>query len=207
VDRAFAGDEHARRELVAALTPVIQRRVVLELFRRRSLARGRDLKQEVDDMTQQVFLSFLENDGRALRAWSAGRGLSLTDFVELLAARQVASILRSGRRSPWKEDAVAEDELEAHSSHDGGPELLAAARRLGAVLLERLRDELSPKGLELFELLFVREQDVDEVTRSLAMSADAVYAWRSRLARLARRIAKELQEDPHMGEVAAENAR
>jgi len=146
-------------------------------------------------MTQQVFLSLLEDGGRALRAWSPARGLSLVDFVGLLTARQVASILRSGRRSPWKEDAASDQVFQAIAAADPGPEVLAAARDLGEMIVERLRDELSPKGLALFELLFVREAETTEVAAAYGMTLESVYAWRSRIGRLTRRIAEELQAD------------
>jgi RNA polymerase sigma-70 factor (ECF subfamily) len=146
-------------------------------------------------MSQQVFVSLLEGDARALRAWAPGRGLSLLEFVELLASREVVSILRSGRRNPWKEDTVAEDVIDEHAGVEQGPELLASARNFGAALVERLHAQLSTKGIELFELLFVQERDVAEVAGSLGMSTDAVYAWRSRIARLAREIARELQSE------------
>jgi DNA-directed RNA polymerase specialized sigma24 family protein len=193
VEQALAADARARRALVDALAPVIQRRVAIELFRRKGLARGRDLQQEVEDMTQQVFVAVLEGDGRALRAWSPDRGLSLSEFVSLLAAREVVSILRSGRRSPWKEDSVADEVMDAYVGAEDGPELLASARNFGAALVERLREELSPKGIEIFELLFVRERGVAEVAGSLGMTTDAVYAWRSRLAKRARQIARTLR--------------
>jgi RNA polymerase sigma-70 factor (ECF subfamily) len=196
MERALGKDARARRDLVDALVPIVQRRVAIELFRRRWQARGPDLEQEVEDMTQQVFVSLLEGDARALRAWSPERGLPLSEFVSLLAAREVASILRSGRRSPWKEDAVADDVMSDYVGAvgaDAGPELLASARSLGAALVDRLREQLSPKGLELFQLLFVHEREVSDVAQALGMTMDAVYAWRSRIAKLARQIAGELQ--------------
>jgi RNA polymerase sigma-70 factor (ECF subfamily) len=195
IEQALGADPRARRALVDALVPIVQRRVAIELFRRKGLARGRNLRQEVDDMTQQVFVSLLEGDARALRAWTPGRGLALPEFVELLASREVASILRSGRRNPWKEDTVADDVMSEYVGVEEGPELLASARSFGAALVERLQAQLSPKGVELFELLFVHERDVADVAGALGMSMDAVYAWRSRIARLARQIARELQSE------------
>jgi hypothetical protein len=194
IEQALAADARACRALVDALAPVVQRRVAIELFRRKGLARGRHLQQEVEDMTQQVFVALLEGDARALRAWSPARGLPLSDFVGLLATREVVSILRSGRRSPWKEDAVADDVMNEYAgAQGGGPELVATARNFGEALVERLRQQLSPKGFVLFELLFVLEHDVVEVAESQEMSTDAIYAWRSRIARLARQIARELK--------------
>ena len=52
---------------------------------RRFLDRWRENKdaiQEVKDMTQAVFLSLFEDDGKALRAWDPTRGSPLESFVE-----------------------------------------------------------------------------------------------------------------------------
>ena len=59
---ALSGDRKALRELVDALTPVIQARVVRALLRRRGQAAGRDIRQEVEDMTQDVFSALFAHE-------------------------------------------------------------------------------------------------------------------------------------------------
>ncbi len=195
VRRALSGDPAALRGLVAALTPVIQARVARTLLARRyRLAGGRDVRQEVEDLSQDVFLALFSRDGHVLRTWQAERGLSLENFVGLIAERQVLSFLRSGRRNPWKEDAsFTAEELETEAP-ESGPEETAASREYLALLLDRLREELSPLGWRLFELLFVREMSQSEVEAASGLSADAVYAWRSRLRRLSQKLLAELSE-------------
>jgi RNA polymerase sigma factor (sigma-70 family) len=193
VRRALAGDPAALGGLVALLTPVIQGRVARTLLARRyRLAGGRDLRQEVEDLSQDVFLALFSRDGHVLRTWQAERGLSLENFVGLIAERQVLSFLRSGRRNPWKEDPLlASDEIEPESP-ESNPEVAASSREHLALLLDRLREELSPLGWRLFELLFVREMSQSEVEAATGLSADAVYAWRSRLRRLAQKLLAEM---------------
>ena len=193
VRRALAGDPAAVAELVAVLTPVIQARVARTLLAcRHRLAGSRDVRQEVEDLTQDVFLALFARDARVLRAWQAERGLSLESFVGLVAERQVRSFLRSGRRNPWKEDPILTDgELEPEAP-DSGPEEVAASREHLSLLLDRLREELSPLGRWMFELLFVQELSQAEVQAASGLSADAVYAWRSRLRRLAQKLLAEV---------------
>jgi RNA polymerase sigma factor (sigma-70 family) len=193
VRNALIGDSTALNRLVAVLTPVIQARVARTLLARRfRLAGGRDVRQEVEDLSQEVFLALFSRDAHVLRAWQAERGLSLENFVGLVAERQVLSFLRSGRRNPWKEDpSFTAEELEAESP-ESGPEDAAASRELLALLLDRLREELSPLGRRLFELLFVQERSLNEVRDASGLSADAVYAWRSRLRRLAQKLLIEM---------------
>jgi RNA polymerase sigma factor (sigma-70 family) len=193
VRRALSGDPEALRGLVAALTPVIQARVARTLLARRyRLAGGRDVRQEVEDLSQDVFLALFSRDGRILQSWQAERGLSLENFVGLIAERQVLSFLRSGRRNPWKEEAsFTAEELETEAP-ESGPEETASSREHLALLLDRLREELSPLGWRLFELLFVQEMSQSEVEAASGLSAGAVYAWRSRLRRLSQKLRAEL---------------
>jgi DNA-directed RNA polymerase specialized sigma24 family protein len=194
VQRALAGDGGALAALVAALTPVVQARVARTLLLRRSgAAAGRDVRQEVEDLSQEVFLVLFADGGKVLRSWQPERGLSLVNFVGLVAERRTASILRSGRRSPWQDDPTLPGELDRATS-ESGPEEVAASREQLGFLLRRLTDELSPLGRHLFDLLFIQELPLPEVVARTALSADAVYAWRSRLRKLARRLLAETSE-------------
>jgi len=146
-------------------------------------------------MTQDVFVALFDDSGKVLRSWEPGRGLSLANFIGLVAERQVTAILRSGRRSPWTEDPTLAEEMERPSDHALGPEARVASQQLLAVLLDRVRAALSPKGLDLFERLLVREESVETVCAATGMSQDAVYAWRSRLGKLVRAFLAEEVSD------------
>lgn len=196
VQRALAGDQTALTRLVAGLTPVVQSRVARTLLARRSrLGSGRDVRQEVEDLSQEVFLALFARDARVLRSWQAERGLSLENFVGLVAERQVVSFLRSGRRNPWKEDPTAAENLDV-TDPERGPEEVTASREQLSLLLERLREKLSPLGHQLFVLLFVQEMTIPETMAESGLSADAVYAWRSRLIRVAKQLRAELSGKP-----------
>ena len=185
--RALAGDEGALRELVVALTPVIHGRIARVLLRTGYHAAGRNVRQELEDIAQEVFLALFAKGARILASWEPERGLSLMGFVALVAERQTVTILRSGKRSPFKEDPTLTEELDREDPA-ASPEGITASRQTLRRLLEGLHEELSPLGRHLFDLLFLKELPVGEVVRKTAMSNDAVYAWRSRLRRLAHRL-------------------
>jgi RNA polymerase sigma factor (sigma-70 family) len=192
IDSALAGDQLAIEKLVALLTPVIQARIARTLLAyRRGGSAGRDVHQEVADLAQEVFLLLFSHDGKVLRSWQPERGLTLENFVGLVAERQTVSLLRSGRRSPWKEDPTLEADLDQNAASHPEPEAAAASRDQLQRLLRRLEEELSPLGRHLFDLIFVQELAVAEVEAKTGLSADAVYAWRSRLRKLARRLLEE----------------
>lgn len=195
ISDALAGDRQALRRFVDALTPIIQARVVRGLARRRMAAGNRDPRQEVEDMTQDVFGALFANDGRVLRAWDPERGLSLANFVGLVADRHVASMLRSGRKSPWTDTPVELDEMElaAGTVPDAAPGL--ESRRALSRLLDRLRESLSPRGLELFQRLYVDEEPIEEVAGAMRMTREAIYAWRNRVTKILQKLHAEIDDE------------
>ncbi len=85
------------------------------------LGRGRDARQEVKDLTQHVLMILFAEEGRALLRWDPDGGASFANFVGLIAEREIASILRSRRRSPGEEPTEAGD-LDEITSADPGHE-------------------------------------------------------------------------------------
>ncbi len=208
VQRAIARQPDAVRALIRALTPVVQIRVARALQRSHTVrTQGRSPAQDVEDMTQEVLLALFDDDARALRAWDPSRGASLVSFVGLVAEHQVASILRSGKRRPWRHEDTGDEVLEFVPAERPTTEKRLASRELYTKIIERLRAELSPRGLELFYALLVDEEPVDAICTRLAMSADAVYAWRSRLAKFVRGIAAEIESIGVMSDPDAEARR
>ena len=198
IQRAIDREPAAVSRLVGALMPLVQVRVARALTKRRRP--GRDPRQEVEDFCQEVFLGLFSDDARPLRAWDPARGMSFPNFVGMFAEHQVATIFRSGKRRPWNEDLFAEPDLEVIEGASDSPEPLVASRELFAHVLERLRAELSPKGYALFIALIVEERGVEEVCKETGMSADALYAWRSRLTRLVRSLVRDVEKDPGASE-------
>ncbi len=205
VQRALSGDRNALLAFVRLVTPVIQARVARVLHARGRRA-GAAVRDEVEDITQQVFLSLFERDAHVLRVWDPQRGLSLKNFVGLVAERDAMSIARRGRRSPCvvqddnsvDRDAAAEGQQLVESF-----ELQVESRDILLNVVHTLRERLSPLGLQLFEMLVVDQMPVDEVASAMSMTAVAVYAWSSRLAKQARAIASEFAQEHTMSGSAA----
>lgn len=189
--QALAEDDAALLRLIEDVTPYVQREVAVLLFRRAAI--GRDPRQELEDMTQEVVTQLLTGQGARLRQWAPERGLSLTSFVKLVARQQAGMILRSQRRSPWPDLPTLDEELErALPPGPSRPAEEAEAKDMLQRFISLVQDRFDERGQTLFELLYLREQEVDEVCRALSMSRDAVYAWRRRFRCLAAEFEAQL---------------
>jgi RNA polymerase sigma-70 factor (ECF subfamily) len=202
--RALGGDSVAMASLARALLPVVHARVYGVLATRRS-ARGRDLRPEIEDLAQEAMVRIFADGMRVLRGWDAARGLSLKGFVGLVTEREVGHVLRSARRSPFTADPTEKDDLERAAGASPDHEATVATRQAWARVWSRMKAELTPKGLALFEMLVVEDRSVEEVCATCGMQPDAVYAWRSRLLKRVRALAAELEATP-MSEPRARDA-
>lgn len=189
VSHALDGHSSAARALVDRLSPVIQTRVARALLRRQR--RARSIRQEVEDLVQEIFALLFADDGRLLRSWDPEGGLGLDGFVGLIAERRSASVLRTARRNPWTEEPVPAEVLDRESVP--GPEQELLSRELLAVVLERLRAQLSPMGNHLFELLFSAELSTAAIAERTQLSPAAIYTWKHRIIRKATAIGRELE--------------
>ena len=86
MEEALSGGTAPRRRLAERLLDAIQREVAIALHRL-AAQRGRDPRQEVQDLVQEVLVSLFEHDARELRRWDPTRGRSLESFVRLVARR------------------------------------------------------------------------------------------------------------------------
>jgi RNA polymerase sigma-70 factor (ECF subfamily) len=203
LEQALAQDPRAVRALLAYLLPVVRSRALLACRRRSSAPGSGDLSHEVDDLTQEALATLFADDANVLRSWDPTRGLSLRNFVGLVCARRIHALLRARQRRAWPEELTLDGELTASDEGTDPVEGVIASRQMFSRILEQLRDEVSARGMELFHALIVEERPVDLVCAELGMSADAVYAWRSRLLRRARILAKELDSSDERSDLPA----
>ena len=192
VRAALEGDSAALHELVEVMTPIVHSRVARSLGRRRE-TRGRDIRPDIADFTQEVFVALFTDDAKALRSWNPTRGLSFINFVGLLAQRRVATLLRVRKRNTWYDEPLRDSEPPMAAANDSGSEASAVSRELLGRLLDRLETMLSPRGLDLFQRLYMDEQSVEEVCAQTGLNPNAVHQWRRRLGIAARRALEELQ--------------
>jgi RNA polymerase sigma-70 factor (ECF subfamily) len=189
IDRVVAGDPAAAGALVHHLAPVVRRRIAGVLARRSR--RGRSFAPDLDDLVQDTWVALFDRGARALRAWDPARGLDLGGFVGLFAARTAAMRLRTRKTNPWTEDPTTADLLAELGGTAGG----VAASLEARCLLAQIRARLGAQGRRYFQLLFIDDESVEAAAAAAGTSRDALYAWRSRLTRLAHELAALNQRD------------
>ncbi len=189
---ALDGDADAQRRLIERLTPEIHFSVV-KMLRcwRTGPASGRDLRQEIEDMVQEVFLELFEDDFKALRRWDPDR-LNLCGYVSYIARIRTAEVLRS-RRSPWRDDPTPDTSLDREAPREN-PEGEIAWRDLLSKVYLCLFKGFSPYDAQLFDLLLVRLVSPQEVAAKVKKTVDAIYQWRSRLYKKARKCRDKLSK-------------
>lgn len=193
---ALAGDRVALRRLVQHLTPTVQAKVARALLAQGRCSHQRNVREEVRDLSQEIFALLFEDDAHILRTFDPARGVSLRGFVGVVAARRAISHLRSSRRNPWTEDptdCVDLDHLRA-SRRDADRQVVA--RELLDKATAKVRGGLSERGEQMFELIVVQDASNDEIKEATGMSTDAVYQWRSRLMKAMRSTLRDLGGAP-----------
>jgi RNA polymerase sigma factor (sigma-70 family) len=192
IARAVQGDQAASRVLVRELTPTIER-AVGAIVSRSPYGRSGDAHQETRDLTQEVLLMLFRERGRVLRRWNPQRGVPLSRYAAMIARRRTIAHLRacSSRRLLALPSDVAGNSLSVDRAPS--PEQRAVERQELVRVLERLRAELPARRWRLFYRLFVRGDEVEEVSGASGLTANAVYTLRTHLRRIVRELKVRLE--------------
>jgi RNA polymerase sigma-70 factor, ECF subfamily len=180
IRRCIAGDPTTRDEFVVQYGALVRYAVA-------SVLRSRDamlLAEELEDLAQNVMLSFFDRDCRRLKMYEGRNQASFATFVRVCATRQALDHLRSRRRRLAIAEETERDEdsslLGSAPDPGAGPEERAAT----AESLERLRTavaSLAPREQMLVRLHFVLGCDVAEVAAALHATENAVHVLKSRV--------------------------
>src|SRR5262245_34258049 len=92
------------------LLPIVQYRVGKVLLAQKELLGNRHLRQEVEELTQQVSIGLIDKDWWVFRKWSPSRGRSLPNFIRKFAEWKTYSILRTRSQRPWIEEELGAEE-------------------------------------------------------------------------------------------------
>jgi RNA polymerase sigma-70 factor (ECF subfamily) len=182
VTLALRGGPRDVERLIRELLPVVHARAARMLMGAGGGAH-RNLREEIEDAAQEVLSLLFADEGRVLRAWSPEKGLSLRNFVGLVAQRKVGAILAARKRNPWWESPMAADAIERALPSDGAVEEALAAREVMEVAVRRVAETQSERGRQLLQWIVVEGADMDVLRERTGMADAALYQWKSRLSK------------------------
>jgi RNA polymerase sigma-70 factor (ECF subfamily) len=182
--RLQMGDEDALR----CLLPVVHARVA-RAARRWKLLPACDVREQILDWEQGAWARLFAG---ALWRWDRERGLSLRNFVGMVAECFVIDQLRCDTADRIGQVAEHPMQIDGEVSIQRSPDLHVAARQESARVWATLVDRLGSRGREVLYHSFVCELDATEVQCRTGLSVEAIHQWRSRIRRLAHDIRADL---------------
>ncbi len=184
---ALGDDSGARGRLARELVLVLQQELA-HVLANRARGTGRDPRQELKDLVQEVLITLFEHDLRELRRWDPERGRNLQGFVRLVARRRARRVMSGWRGNPWASDATDPVQM-ADSVHEATVVESLENRNELATVVHALHQRMNERDRRIFQALFVEEQAPSEVCEQEDMSRGALNAWRYRVRKLARTLA------------------
>lgn len=181
--------EAAQREILARFEPLVWRTVLSRV--------GRIPKEDQEEVVANTFIALFAQHAELLSRYDRALGLSPEGYIRRQAILQCSNRLRSlsttKRRHEVELEPRGEDGMPRDVLPDGRPDPEASA--LGdaelKALLETFRTTLSPALSLTFELIYVRELDLDEVAAALGVSMDVVYTRKKRISETLERVMAE----------------
>ena len=189
VAAALDGDDASRRALVTFIARAVQAEVVLMMTRYGSI-RGRDGRQEVQDLVQEVFVVLLKDGAKTLRSWRPDGGRKFGSFVRLVAKRRLLSLMRTQSKNPWPDEPTEHATLERRATSSAAEPQIAHREEL-ELLWTKLRRWFQPDDHALFRMFFVEGLSIEEVERATGRGRQSLYAWRRKLREFAREVRTE----------------
>lgn len=180
----LAGEAGAAERLVDEFGGVVR-----DAISRFLAFRSRGRSDLTDDLTHEVFVALLRDDGRKLRTFAGRHGCSFAGWLKVVAVRMAIDRLRrEGRLVPLDDDTPHMIELRRSLRNAGGDPEAALQGAEAAERLDRAMGQLAPKDRLLAELHLVRGRSLDDVAEILGVTMNAAYVRKSRLLERLRRL-------------------
>lgn len=189
LQRCIQGERRAWVEFVERFS-----RYVYFLIQRTDAKYGAGLTEaDVADAHNDVFIAFLEDDKRRLRAFEGRNGCSVRSWVRLIAIRKTLDLLRR-RKVHLSLDADDDDQPRRELTDtraDPLEALLQARQNERRAQLGHLIDQLSDADRLLLDLLYGQKLSVDAAAAVLRIKRGALYTRKTRVIQRLRRLAED----------------
>jgi RNA polymerase sigma-70 factor, ECF subfamily len=162
---------------------------VVKALRRYGATFSRD---DLDDLTGDVWLALLRDDMRKLRQYDAARGFRIASFLGLVATNVTIDHLRARQAEAAPLDEVVEDyaSLRAEAPRD-----LVEARE-EAELARAALEQLSGDERAFVVDCFREERSPEELARALGVTTNTVYSRKFKIREKLQKIVRSLDGAP-----------
>ncbi|MDG2307972.1 MAG: sigma-70 family RNA polymerase sigma factor [Candidatus Binatia bacterium] len=182
----IGGDADARTTLVEKYSGIVSYgvTVIFQQF-------GRPYrKEEIEDLSQDVFLALFDKDSRKLRQYQGRNGCSLASWLRVVANRFTIDRLRREGRTISLDDPESGESWrvrEARPDSRPGPEPQVEAAERAAKVRE-LVTQLPPKDQMFVQLFYFQGLPIDEVATTIGITTNAAYVRKMRLHQKLRKL-------------------
>ncbi len=171
INEIIAGSRQAFESLVEKYQPMV-RKTVSYLFYR---YRDNNNDAMVDDLTNDIFLSLMEDDFKKIRQF---KGMSsFATYLRVIASRQVLGFLRRPSREV---QTKAADKINKTVDSSPNPEELYRDQENRSLMAEAIA-ALKPADQLLMKLTYYQELSAEETARIMNISLSAFYSRKSRI--------------------------
>jgi len=171
ISEIIAGSRQAYESLVEKYQPMVRKTVSYLLYR----YRHNNNEAAVDDLTNDVFLSLMEDDFKKIRQF---KGLSsFATYLRVIASRQALAFLRRPSREV---QTKAADRISRTADPSPSPEELYREQGNRSLMAEAIA-ALKPADQLLMKLTYYQELSAEETARIMNISLSAFYSRKSRI--------------------------
>ena len=142
----------------------------------------------MDDLTPEIYLSLLEQDGKLLRAYDHSRGKSLEGYVGMVCRRELWRRNRAhlAERRGGGVDAAPIEDAQHEAAATPSPEQAAIGRDLLDGLSAHLIAELPERGQLVLKLVYEDHLGPAEAAKVMGVKTQVVYNWQHKIRGLSR---------------------
>ncbi len=150
-------------------------------------------QEDVEDIFNGIFLSFLEDDYKKLRQFEARHGCTLSSWIRLISIRSTIDFLR-GQKHHVSIDEDHDDRsfslIETLPDHQATAEKQMELSETDRLIREAI-DELPASDKLFIELHYEKELPAEEIAKIMNISVNTLYSRKNRIHEKIKKIIKE----------------
>ena len=183
LEKLFAGNFFERNAVAKRLYSII------DYWAERAVKENKIRLHEKKDLIQEVWARLLNDNGKVLKKYDPGRGMSVESYSTMIVNREIGDIIRKHQSNKRKEQLNIKFNDDIYLEHNPLTiERFIQARELAVKLDYWLCSELTDRGITVLHAAFYEDAHPGEVAKHLNMSIKNVYIWRHKLRALSRRF-------------------